>query len=163
MINAWNILSILPVGKSANSFQLPTNCYYCTAAALQNMDCKDLVSQSEYMQNDTGTVEDFIQLFTIRINYNEFSRFQEVNNFLLTRLPNQHAIAFGFSRLNGTGHMLVVFKANILIDNQGIATNPGWGNLRHIDYQDNNPQPVDGLLPKSENQALMSKFYVFHP
>ena len=162
MLNGWHISNILRVGKSANNFDLPTNCYYCTAAALQNTNCSDLVADRQIMQGDTGSAQDFAELFAGGVQHKEFNYLQEVKNLLLIHLPTHNAVAFGYNRVDGTGHMIVVYKAEHLVDGQGDVTQPAWGNLRYIDYQKQNPQPEDGLLPISEREANMTRYHVFH-
>jgi hypothetical protein len=164
MIGGWSILNILMVGQSANSFGLLTNCYFCTAAALQNTNCSTLVASRETMQQDTGSAADFIALFpsTVAIQHKKFNSLQDVINLLLTQLPTHSAVALGYERVNGTGHMIVVFKAQSLVNNDGSVSTPAWGNLRHIDYQNQNPRPGDGILPNGEYENQIIRYHVFH-
>lgn len=162
MIRAWDIRKMLPVGKSANSYDLGNNCYYCTAAALQNLTCGELVSKSEEMQHITGTIEDFTALFEENIVHERFITLQEVKNKLLTQLEIYNAVAFGYARKNGTGHMIVAFKVSTSVDPAGHADTPAWGFLRHIDYQSSNPQPEDGLLPAGEHETDILTYHIFY-
>lgn len=164
MIGGWSILNILMVGQSANSFGLPTNCYFCTAAALQNTNCSTLVGLRETMQQDSGFAADFIGLFpqTVAIQHKQYNNPQDVINLLLTQLPTHSAVALGYERVNGTGHMIVVFKAQNLVNNDASVSTQAWGNLRHIDYQNQNPQPGDGILPNEEDIGQIIRYHVFH-
>jgi hypothetical protein len=160
MIQGWDITTILRPGKSANSFDLPTNCYFCTAAALRDTSCSSLVDQSGEMQGDTGQVDDFARLFSYEIGHREYTQLGDVERDLLAELPTHQAVAFGYNRVNGTGHMIVVFKAMTSIGSTGSVGTPVLGNLRHIDYQLQNPQPGDGLLPSNENVNGMTRYHL---
>jgi len=162
MIRGWDILSILMPGTSANSFDLPTNCYYCTAAALQNTTCDKLVKGSEEMQQDTGDIADFMKLFKGGLTHREHGDLGVIQSYLLAELPPHRAVAFGYNRVDGTGHMIVVFKAQTLIGSTGGVSAPPSGNLRNIDYQKANPQPADGMLPGNENPLAMTRYHIVY-
>lgn len=162
-MRGWSISNILPPGHTANSYNLKTNCGYCTAAALQNMTCDALVTQTGLMQYDTNNFSDFSDLFPNQISHKTYDVLQHVINDLLTRLPYHLAVAFAYRRVNESGHMIVVFKSKTLIGATGDIARQGWGYLRHIDYQLPNPQPADGILPANENIAALNKFALFWP
>ena len=120
------------------------------------------------MQLDTGTAMDFVDLFKYscikHIDHLEYNTLQLVTNDLLLNLRFQSAVAFAYERTNGTGHMLVVFKALSSVNNWNANVyTPSWGGLRHIDYQTRNPQPVDGVLPSDEQAIRINKFHIFSP
>jgi hypothetical protein len=163
MIAGWNILNMLMPGKSANNFDLPTNCYYCTAAALQNKTCTELVKDSELMQFDTGKSENFKELFSYALTHKEYTDLGVATSELLAELPRHQAVAFGYNRVNGTGHMIVVFKAMTSIGSSGSVATAASGYLRHIDYQTQNPQPGDGMLPAGESASGMTGYHIFYP
>lgn len=160
MISGWPILDILPVGISANTYGLSTNCYFCTAAALQKTNCSDLVDRSEYMQHDYGSIDDFMNLFRAPLQQASFFTLQEVRNFLLIQLPSHTAVALAYET-GQHGHMIVAFKSMVSVGQSGQVSTPSWGNLRHIDYQEPNPQPRDGLLPPGEDHSKIRRYHIF--
>lgn len=159
MINGWNIVEIMPVGQTANSFALPANCYYCTAAALQKLTCNQLVQQSEVMQDRTGNPDAFKELFEYELLSNEFHALGAVTHFLIHNLGKHQAVALGYKRNDGSDHMIVVYKSETSVDGSGNTLLSPTGYLRHIDYQTPNPQPDDGIIPELEN---VQRFIVFH-
>ena len=52
-----------PLDADVNSSGLDQNCYYCTVAALRNMDVRALVSVTETMQQDTANRNEVRALF----------------------------------------------------------------------------------------------------
>ncbi|MEO0557401.1 MAG: hypothetical protein AAF170_04370 [Bacteroidota bacterium] len=156
MIQGWNLTQILPVGTSANTFRLPTNCYFCTAAALQSMDCNTLSRERDLMQYDTGDFDEFKELFPYPISHRVFTQVSDARQFLMGNLPKHNAVALSYLRSTGSGHSIVVFRTHMsVVETQGpggpgVAVYDNGGSLRHIDYQKENPQPEDGLIPEND-------------
>ncbi|WP_312043207.1 hypothetical protein [Erwinia sp.] len=64
-----------------NPYQLNTNCYYCTVAALTNQTVNELVAESETMQQYGGTLAETLSL------YGDAGRYAALTNFDAPTLP----------------------------------------------------------------------------
>jgi hypothetical protein len=134
---------------STNSFGLDQNCYYCTIAALLNTDVDTLVSRTETMQQDCANADEISALFSsagTTVQYQVFGSEAAAANFV-TRFPNQSALAIGYTRGNGSGHMVVVVR------DSGAPLGVGF-----IDYQMRPP----GIYNSLAHEAGVISYTVFY-
>src|SRR5262249_48951829 len=110
-IHGWSLTALARPGITTNNWGLPTNCYYCTAAALQGVNCADLSKRREMMQYNNGSMDDFAALFAAKPLHKELQYRRDVEAYLLAQLGFHDAVALGYQRANKTGHMIVVFKS----------------------------------------------------
>ena len=150
------------VAEAMNPHQLNQNCYYCTVAALMNVDTNTLVAHTEVMQQDAASLDEIQRLFrevntTVSMqNFNEnivspHDRWQETYDYLYRELANEEAAGLAYRRpanvqqnvfSPGGGHVVVVARSNeaiYVLDYQSgqtglIDRNTPPENLAHESY-----------------------------
>ena len=149
MPNSWT--GIRHWQLTTNNYGLDQNCYYCTVAALLNTDVDTLIRVTETMQQDTATSDEVATLFAdancpvvYRAFANEGAAAAFVSNF-----PDRSAVAIGYTRGNGTGHMVVAMR----------WSSAPYG-VRFIDYQQSPPGVYDSLAHEG---AIMAYTVFYKP
>jgi hypothetical protein len=134
---------------STNSFGLDQNCYYCTVAALADTDVDTLTRITESMQQDTANAEEIAALFGsagCTVQYQVFGSEGAAASFI-SNFPLNSALAIGYSRGNGTGHMVVVARVS--------GTQHG---VQFIDYQMRPP----GVYSSLAHEGAIIGYTVFY-
>lgn len=145
--------NISPYFSQVNSYGQNQNCYYCTVAALNGVTTDALVNHSEIMMQDTAQVQEILTLF--RAAGNTDIEFVEVATPLLVQvwmaasIPDQEAVGLAYRRIDNSGHMVVLIKAN--------AT------LSCLDYQAIHFQmgTPPRFMPFPPEQGI-SRYYIFY-
>lgn len=139
---------ILNPATTANTFGLDRNCYYCTVAALSNMTVEQFFHISEVMQQDDATPDEIIALWNEagihNVAYTSFTRGDEFERTVLQPMPRNSGIGLGYTRQDGTRHMVVLAK-----DERGV--------IKSVDYQQNPPRISD--FPPEGNIVSVHVFY----
>ncbi|UCD85820.1 MAG: hypothetical protein JSU92_06390 [Deltaproteobacteria bacterium] len=139
---------ILRIDKTANTYGLDQNCYYCSVAALSNMTVEQFFHISEIMQQDTATPDEIIGLWAEgnvqNVAYEKFVSGDDFDRDVIQAMPRGSGLGLAYTRANGSGHMVVLAK-----DDNGI--------VKCIDYQQNPPAIAD--FPPEENIVSVHVFY----
>ncbi len=139
---------ILDIGKTANTYQLDQNCYYCSVAALSNMTVEQFFSISEIMQQDNATPDEIVALWkegnVPNVTYTVFVRGDDFDRNVLQKMPRGCGLGLAYTRQNGSGHMVVLAK-----DVNGV--------IKCIDYQQNPPTIAN--FPPEPNIVSVHVFY----
>jgi hypothetical protein len=117
-----------PINANVNSSGLDQNCYYCTVAALKNVDVKTLVGLTETMQQDTARYDEIRQLFREagfhaeayvmrglnvgEANADQFCSAVQMDALLKTTLSAGECCGIAYLRPDKTGHMIVAGRVS---------------------------------------------------
>ena len=139
---------ILDLTKTANTYGLDQNCYYCSVAALSNKTVKEFFNISEIMQQDTATPDEIIKLWNEggvhNVAHTVFVDDRDFYRQVTETMPRNAGLGLAYTRQNGSGHMVVLAK-----DNDGI--------VKCIDYQQNPPKVVN--FPPERDIVRVHVFY----
>jgi hypothetical protein len=139
--------SIRSPSLSTNSFGQNENCYYCTVAALLNTTTSQLVNVTQTMMQDRASADEIVALMAAagipNPSYVQLQTLAAVQGALAS-LPDNQAVGLAYTRIDGTGHMIVAAKHN------------GVGGF--IDYQASPPQ-VSAAFP--EPMGNITSMHVF--
>ncbi len=147
MPRAWS--GIRDYRLTTNNHGLTENCYYCTIAALANTDVDTVIGHTEVMQQDTAQSEEIAALFSAAgcsVAYQDFTSEAAAGNFV-RNVPHGYSLAFGYTRGNGTAHMVVVMR----------WSSAPYG-VRFIDYQMSPPGIYDSLA----HEGSIIKYTIFY-
>ncbi len=141
---------ILDIDKTANSFGLDDNCFYCSVAALLGKTVNELIDETEIMQDRTACTEAVLDLFreagvddiAFRIYEDRQSLEGDFANF-----PRNSGLGLAYDRSDAPiGHMVVLAR-----DNDGV--------VKLVDYQQSPPSITD-FPPEGRNN--IARCYVFY-
>ena len=128
---------------TSNSFGQNQNCYYCTIAALLGVTTSELVSVSETMMQDCAKESEIIELMNnAKIPGPVAIRVQNLGQLtnLMSTLQNGSGVGLAYTRINGTGHMIVAARYP---DGRGVC----------VDYQ-TSPPTITPDFPEPWNTIL---------
>ncbi|TXL81644.1 hypothetical protein FHP25_03700 [Vineibacter terrae] len=136
-----------------------TNCYYCCVAYLLNMTTEALFRRSQIMQEDSGTLRDVNLLFAEALSPRDAAKVVS-HTFFAPDLEGQigvfmrsltfgDAVGFGYTRPDGTGHMVVVSRHDL--------------NGHNIYFDVQNSTMPELFPPEGGDFVQATLFYKSHP